>query len=62
MEEPNKKEDDTTCPTVRLASEEKRELWQPWKWSLIIKLLGRRIGMRFPKSRIHKMWALQGPY
>ena len=39
-------EDDIHCPTVRVTKEEKRRYRKPWRLSLIIKLMGRRIGYR----------------
>ena len=51
-EEPNEIEDDPAYPTVKLIAKEKRELCKPWKRSLIVKLLGKQMGMRFLKLRL----------
>ena len=74
MEESNTEEDkdnptglneineDPTCLIVTLTQEENKELCRPWKSSLIIKLLGKRLGMKFLKLRIQKMWVLRGSF
>ncbi|KAJ9130669.1 hypothetical protein P3X46_034238 [Hevea brasiliensis] len=37
-------EDDPECSTIRLTNIEKRVLQQPWKFTVILKVLGRSIG------------------
>lgn len=43
-------------PKVSLSKEEIREARKPWVNSVIIKLLGRRINMKFLQQRLLKMW------
>uniref|UniRef100_A0A2C9VM25 DUF4283 domain-containing protein n=1 Tax=Manihot esculenta TaxID=3983 RepID=A0A2C9VM25_MANES len=40
-------EGDATCPRVKITPEEKNRLRQPWRNSLILKLLGRLIGYSY---------------
>ena len=44
------------CPTFVL-SKEKARMHKPWRRTLIIKLLGNKIGYKALKPRMYKMWA-----
>ena len=44
--------EDPTCPMVRMSLKERRELWKPWKLVVIVKLLGKCLGMRFLKLKL----------
>ena len=48
------------CPMVNISSEEHNRLCQPWKKSLMVNLLGKRISLTFLRSRSLKMWKPQG--
>ncbi|KAJ1441395.1 Ribonuclease H-like superfamily [Sesbania bispinosa] len=61
MEEENKPAEglELLCPTVQLLKEEKRGVRIPWKRALIVKLLGKRVGLRFMQGRLMKLWQPQ---
>ncbi|XP_057452053.1 uncharacterized protein LOC130743847 [Lotus japonicus] len=48
------------CPVIKLSNEKRRELRRPWRNSLIVKLLGKRIGLNLLKDRLGKLWQLSG--
>ena len=50
------KEEDLECPAIRLTKEEKARIRRPWKHTLIIKLLGRRIGFTLLLRKIRELW------
>lgn len=50
------REEDPECPEVRLTKEEKIRLRKPWKCSLIIKVLGRKVGYTYLCKQLHKLW------
>ena len=47
---------DPLCPNIWVSKEEKRRLRRPWKFSLIIKLLGRTIGFKTLQAKISELW------
>ncbi|KAJ1415939.1 Ribonuclease H-like superfamily [Sesbania bispinosa] len=47
---------DPLCPLVKITREEKKSLCVPWKKTLIVKLLGKRIGMKMLQNRLSKLW------
>lgn len=47
-------------PNIIPSTEEEKHLWRPWKRTLIIKLLGKRIGFGFLKKKIDAIWANKG--
>lgn len=47
-------------PGVDVRKEERINLCQPWRKSLIIKVLGKEVGYRFLLNRIQKLWAPKG--
>ncbi|XP_057441868.1 uncharacterized protein LOC130733658 [Lotus japonicus] len=47
-------------PVVPISLEEYEEWCRPWKYSLVIKLLGKRIGFKWMNQRIHHFWAREG--
>lgn len=49
-------EDDHECPVVKLSKEEKIQLRKPWRQSLIVKVLGRRVGYTYLVKRLHTIW------
>lgn len=55
-DEEGEAEDDPECPEIVLTKEEKARLRRPWKMSLIVKVLGRRVGYTYLLRRIQAMW------
>ncbi|KAJ1407218.1 hypothetical protein SESBI_24542 [Sesbania bispinosa] len=53
---------DPLCPIVRLTEEEKYGITVPWKRSLIVKVLGRRMGPTIPANEIIQVMAAEGSY
>ncbi|KAJ1441621.1 Zinc finger, CCHC-type [Sesbania bispinosa] len=51
---------DPLCPVVKLTALEREAIRIPWKRSLLVKLLGKRIGLRFFHARLLKMWRSKG--
>ncbi|KAJ1384862.1 hypothetical protein SESBI_42174 [Sesbania bispinosa] len=47
---------DPLCPVVRLTEEERLMIRTPWKRSILVKILGRRMGLKYFHSRIIKLW------
>ncbi|XP_061369206.1 uncharacterized protein LOC133312079 [Gastrolobium bilobum] len=43
-----------------LSDQFKRKAWQPWKQSLIVKLLGKKLSIIFLRKRLENMWARDG--
>ncbi|XP_009801431.1 uncharacterized protein [Nicotiana sylvestris] len=42
--------------TIHLTEEDKNRMYLPWRYSLIIKLLGKRIQHQYLKKKLQKMW------
>ncbi|KAJ1400049.1 hypothetical protein SESBI_29885 [Sesbania bispinosa] len=47
---------DPLCPEVRLTDGEREAIRIPWKRSIIVKLLGRRMSLRYFQTRLYKLW------
>ncbi|XP_031108885.1 uncharacterized protein LOC116013635 [Ipomoea triloba] len=47
---------DPNCPIIRVTKEEKERLRRPWRRTLIIKLLGRKVSYSFLINRLQRMW------
>ncbi|KAJ1377413.1 Ribonuclease H-like superfamily [Sesbania bispinosa] len=47
---------DPLCPIAKLTKEEKKCICIPWKRSVIIKLMGKRIGFKMLQNRLSKLW------
>ncbi|KAJ1389991.1 hypothetical protein SESBI_37810 [Sesbania bispinosa] len=47
---------DPLCLVVRLIAEERTGIRVPWRRSIIIKLLGRRISLRYFQAGLYKLW------
>ncbi|XP_057426575.1 uncharacterized protein LOC130720007 [Lotus japonicus] len=47
-------------PVVPVSLEEYEEWCRPWKFSLVVKLLGKKIGFKWMTQRIQRMWARDG--
>ncbi|KAF7835718.1 hypothetical protein G2W53_010577 [Senna tora] len=48
------------CPRIKVLPEEKIEWCKPWRKSLIIKLIGKKVGICFLISRIERLRRLKG--
>ncbi|KAJ1418752.1 Ribonuclease H-like superfamily [Sesbania bispinosa] len=47
---------DPGCPIVKISKEEKKSICIPWKRSVIIKVLGKRVGYKMLQNRLYKLW------
>lgn len=52
----NADETDPMCPVIPVTKEEKEMLRRPWRRSLIIKVLGRKVNYPYLLQRLQKMW------
>lgn len=50
------KEGDVDCPAITLTKEEKVRLRKPWRQSLIIKVLGKKVGYAYLLKRLNTIW------
>ncbi|KAJ1432901.1 hypothetical protein SESBI_06444 [Sesbania bispinosa] len=48
-------EEDRLCPVIKLSKEERHEVCKPWRKALIVKLLGKRVGLKFLHLRLLKL-------
>ncbi|XP_031120258.1 uncharacterized protein LOC116023400 [Ipomoea triloba] len=44
------------CPVIHVTKEEKESLRRPWRRTLIIKVLGRKVSYSYLLNRLQKMW------
>ncbi|XP_061371392.1 uncharacterized protein LOC133313981 [Gastrolobium bilobum] len=51
---------DPLCPKYQYSQEMHKEICKQWKKALIVKLLGKRVGIKFFIARLDKMWSLKG--
>lgn len=54
--EDNDRDDEVDCPAITLTKEEKVRLRKPWEQSLIIKVMGRRVGYAYLLRRLNTIW------
>lgn len=54
--EDKKKEGDPECPAIKLTKKEKLRLRKPWRQSLIIKVMGRKVGYAYLLNRLNTIW------
>ncbi|KAJ1385537.1 hypothetical protein SESBI_41602 [Sesbania bispinosa] len=47
-------------PNVKVGLEEYERWCNPWKYSLIVRLMGKRVGFRFMSSKLKFLWAKKG--
>ncbi|KAJ1416228.1 Zinc finger, CCHC-type [Sesbania bispinosa] len=47
---------DPLCPVVRLSEEERKAIQIPWKRALLVKLLGKRMGLKYFHAHLIKLW------
>ncbi|PNX98272.1 hypothetical protein L195_g021514 [Trifolium pratense] len=65
MEEEEKVHEEVTeeslfVPVAKVSKEDIKAACIPWKRSLVVKLLGKRVGLQFLKTRLTKMWEPSG--
>lgn len=53
-------EDDLKCPRIRFSAAEKASFWKPWSFSIICRVLGKRVGFNFLASKLYKFWQKDG--
>lgn len=53
LEEDKENED---CPNIRLSRAEKQCIRRPWIKTLILKILGKRVGLKFLERRVTQLW------
>lgn len=46
------KEDDSDCPNIKLSREERHCIKKLWLKTLILKVLGKRVGFKFLEKRV----------
>ena len=49
-------EDESDCPTIHVSKSEKARLRSPWKQTIIVKVLGKRIGYYYLEKRLRAIW------
>lgn len=54
-------EEEEDCPTIALTKEEKARLRNPWRLTLIIKVMGRKVSFAYLLRRIKSMWRPKAP-
>lgn len=47
-------------PSILLTKEDKQRIRSPWKFALIVKLLGRNIGYTYLCNRLKQIWSIKG--
>lgn len=47
-------------PVVQVSKEVIKEACRPWKKAIIVKLLGKRLGLHFLRNRLLKVWCPVG--
>ncbi|XP_019150060.1 PREDICTED: uncharacterized protein LOC109146841 [Ipomoea nil] len=53
-------DDDPLCPTIRLTKEEVEKIRAPWRKTLIVKVLGRKVGYAYMMRGLSAMWKPKG--
>ncbi|KAF7842041.1 hypothetical protein G2W53_004339 [Senna tora] len=48
------------CPKLEISQEEYEEWCKPWRMSLIVGLLGKRMGVNFMRQQLEKQWMSKG--
>ncbi|XP_031106253.1 uncharacterized protein LOC116010899 [Ipomoea triloba] len=55
-------ESDPNCPVIPVSREEKERLRRPWRRTLIVKVLGRKVGYLFLRQRLQQMWKTEANF
>lgn len=50
-----------SCPSIQFSDKIKCSLYRPWRTTVIIKLMGRRLAFTFLRTCLLKKWDLKGP-
>lgn len=45
-----------------MSKEEKKMAPTPWRYNVIIKVVGKKVGYHFLYNKLHAMWRLQSPF
>ncbi|KAJ4828024.1 hypothetical protein Tsubulata_035103 [Turnera subulata] len=53
-------DEDPFCPTILLSSADKQRIYKRWRNTLIVKLLGKRVGYRFLHRSLMNQWKPRG--
>lgn len=48
------------CPTINVSKEDFEEWCSPWKKSLIVQVLGKKVSFRFLEAKLHQNWVKAG--
>ncbi|KAJ1426110.1 hypothetical protein SESBI_10495 [Sesbania bispinosa] len=59
-EEENEDNQMSRCPVVKISKEERKRVCRPWKHWVIVKLLGKKVGLKFMLLRLEKLWCPLG--
>jgi len=59
ISEDEEDEDEEDCPVIKLSVEEKKRIRFPWRQTLIVKVMGRRVGYMYLIKRLKAMWKIQ---
>lgn len=53
-------EEDENCPNIRLSRDKRLRIRRPWLKTLILKVLGKRMGFKFLERQITQLWNPKG--
>ncbi|PKI75721.1 uncharacterized protein LOC116196546 [Punica granatum] len=56
VEEDFSNDDDDVCPNIEFTKEEIKSFRAPWWGSLLLKVLGRRVGYMYLRKRLESLW------
>jgi hypothetical protein len=59
ISEDEEDEDEEDCPVIKLSAEEKKRIRSPWRQTLIVKVMGRRVGYMYLIKRLKTLWKIQ---
>ncbi|XLR33768.1 hypothetical protein S83_061668 [Arachis hypogaea] len=48
------------CPVIPVSKEEFEDWCRPWKSALVVKVLGKRVGLAFMEQRLQRDWVRKG--
>lgn len=54
------REVDPLCPVIKVTTKEVKEARRPWKLAVIVKLVGKRLGLGIMRSRLSSLWKTSG--
>lgn len=47
---------DPLCPVIKITKQELKEACKPWRKAIIVKLLGKKLGLNFLRVRLQRLW------